>query len=411
MGSFGSQLAGGPARVEVAGVLSPFAVGFRAALTDQGFARWAVAQHTHLMAHLSVWLDERGLVPQRLTGDAVSAFLVVRRAEGHRFLISRRGLVPLLDYMQKVGVIATMPAETPSGPVELLLAQYRTYLAAEQALAPLSVLKYLGTARLFLSALESPLQAALQELSAGTVTGFVMAQAASRRVWAAKSLTTALRSLLRFLHVTGYVPHGLAAAVPSVAGWRLSALPRGIGGDQVAAMLASCDRTDAMGLRDYAILSLLSRLGLRNGEVSRLELDDIGWEAGEILVRGKANRFETLPLPVDVGQALVDYLTEGRPRQVRCRRVFVIARAPYTGLSLSAVCSVVVAAGRRAGVDLVVSPHRLRHTVASDLLSRGAPLAEIGQLLRHRAEETTAIYAKLDHQALGELARPWPGAS
>jgi integrase/recombinase XerD len=410
MRRFGSQLAGGPARIEVLGVLAPFADGYRSALTGQGFARWAVAQHTHLMAHLSAWLDGQGLVLEQLAADGVNAFLTVRRAEGHWFLVSKRGLAPLLGYLRDLGVAPAMREPTPSGPVEQLLAEYRGYLTAERGLAPLSVLRYLGTAQLFLSGLGVPLDAALRDLSVGQVTSFLTQEVGRRRVWAAKALTTALRSLLGFLHVTGHVPRGLVAAVPAVAGWGLRALPRGIGPDQLAAMLASCDRTTAMGHRDYAILLLLSRLGLRNGEVTRLELGDIDWRAGEILVRGKGNRFETLPMPVDVGQALVDYLTDGRPSRVACRRVFIIARAPYGGLSLSALCSVVVAAGRRAGV-VSVSPHRLRHTVASDLLARGAPLAEIGQLLRHRAEATTAIYAKLDHQALGALVRPWPGAS
>lgn len=232
-----------------------------------------------------------------------------------------------------------------------------------------------------------------------------------RRTWAAKSLVTALRSLLRFLHVAGQVPVGLAAAVPSVAGWGLASLPRGIGAELVTAMLTGCDRSCAMGRRDYAILLVLARLGLRNGEVCRLEIDDINWQRGEVLIRGKGNRHEMLPLPMDVGQALVDYFTAGRGSPGRCRRVFVIGRAPFAALSLSAVVSIVGAAARRAGATVSVSPHRLRHTVASDLLAKGAPLVEVGQLLRHQAERTTAIYAKLDHRALGELVRPWPGAS
>ena len=410
MRRFGSQLAGGLARVEVTGVLAPFAEGFRKALTGQGFSRWVVANHTHLMAHLSSWLGERGLDPGRLAAEAVGAFVAARRADGYRFLVSRRGLVPLLEYLYGLGVVPKMAEATPAGPVEQLLAEYRTYLRSERGLAPLSVLRYLGTARLFLSGLEPPLEATLEDLSAGQVTSFVMEEAGRRRVWAAKSLVTALRSLLGFLHVAGHIRRGLATAVPSVAGWRLSGLPRGIGGEQVAAMLASCDRSTPMGRRDYAILLLLSRLGMRNGEVARLELGDVDWQAGQLLVRGKGNRFETLPLPVDVGQALVDYLSDGRSVRIRSRRLFVIARAPYTGLTLSGMCSVVVAAGRRSGVG-PVSPHRLRHTVASELLARGAPLVEIGQLLRHRAEVTTAIYAKLDHRALGGLTRPWPGAS
>ena len=237
-----------------------------------------------------------------------------------------------------------------------------------------------------------------------------MGEVQRRRAWAAKSLAIALRSLLGFLHVAGYVAQPLGVVVPSVAGWGLRSLPRKVSAEVVSALLASCDRRTALGRRDYAILLVFSRLGLRNGEVARLELGDVDWQAGQILVRGKGNRHETLPLPVDVGQALVDYLQHGRPRPAGCRRLFVIDRAPYTGLSLSGVCSLVVAACDRAGVTRI-GPHRLRHTVASDLLARGASLVEVGQLLRHRAASTTAIYAKLDHRSLGELTRPWPGAA
>ena len=195
MRRFGSQLAGGRARVEVTGVLAPFAEGYRTALTGQGFARWAVAQHTHLMADLSVWLDGQDLNPGQLTTDAVSAFLSARRAEGHRFLISRRGLVPLVDYLRERGVAPTMQEPAPSGPVEQLLDEYRCYLLAERGLAPLSVLRYRGTARLFLSRLGSPIATALWELSAVQVTGFLVDEASRRRTWSAKSLTTALRAL------------------------------------------------------------------------------------------------------------------------------------------------------------------------------------------------------------------------
>lgn len=305
MGRCDLRLAGGTARIGVTGPLAPLVAGYRAALTEQGFNRWGVAQHTYLMARVSGWLAAQELTADALTSDTVDAFIAVWRAEGHRYLVSRRGIAPLLGYLRDCGVAPLPRAPTPAGAVEALLAEYRGYLVSERGLAPLSVLRYLGTARLFLSWLEHPLQTTLQDLSAGQVTSFVMQEVGRRRVWAAKSLTTALRSLLGFLHVAGHVRQGLAMAVPSVAGWRLTALPRGIGGEQVAAMLASCDRTTAMGRRDYAILLLLSRMGLRNGEVAHLELDDIDWQAGRILVRGKGNRFETLPLPVDVGQALV----------------------------------------------------------------------------------------------------------
>lgn len=405
----GSQLAGGPARIEVTGPLASFAVGFRQALTGQGFARWAVAQHTHLLAHLSSWLAEHGLAAEYLGADELRAFVSARRANGYGFLISQRGMGPLLGYLRGRGVVPEPGLPTPAGPVEVLLAEYRGYLQAERGLAPLSVARYLGTARLFLSFLSVPVEAGLRELSAEQVTDFLVAEVVVRRAWAAKSLVTALRSLLGFLHIAGYLPRPLVAAVPSVASWGLGTLPRAVNGEHVTALLDGCDRSTAMGRRDYAILLLLARLGLRNGEVAALRLDDIDWQAGQLLIRGKGHRHDVLPLPDDVGRVLVDYLTNGRPR-TSCRRVFVIGRAPFTGLSLSAIVSIVVAACDRAGVARI-SPHRLRHTVASDLLAKGASLVEVGQLLRHHAESTTAVYAKLDHRALSALVRPWPGAA
>jgi integrase/recombinase XerD len=410
MSRCGSGLVGGPARIAVTGPLASFAVGLRAELTRQGFNRWAVAKHTRLLAHLSEWLAEHGLAADGLDAGVLRAYLSDRRAAGHGFLVSQRGMAPILSYLRGLGVVLEPELPTPAGPVEELLAEYRLYLTAERSLAPLSVDRYLGTARVFLSGLPAPVEASLWTLSTAEVIDFLVAEAGRRRVWAAKAMVTALRSLLVFLHVTGRVPNPLVAAVPSVAGWGLGTLPRAVGGEHVAALLASCDRTSARGCRDYAILLLLSRLGLRNGEVARLRLDDIDWRAGQMVIRGKGNRYEVLPLPDDIGRALVDYLVHGRPPGIDSGCVFVIGRAPFTPLSLSAIVSVVVAACDRGGVARI-GPHRLRHTVASELLARGAPLVEIGQLLRHRAESTTAVYAKLDHRALGALVRPWPGAS
>jgi integrase/recombinase XerD len=405
----GSRLAGGRGRIVVTGPLATFAAGLRMELTGQGFNRHAVAQHTHLLAHLSEWLAERGLAADDLNIDVLQAYLSDRRAAGYGFLISLRGMAPMLRYLCGLDVTRELGLPTPAGPVEQLLAEYRRYLTTERGLAPLSVDRYAGTARLFLSGLPAPVEQSLWALSAPQVTDFVVAEAGRRRIWAAKAMVTALRSLLGFLHVTRRMPQPLVAAVPSVAGWGLGTFPRAVGGEHVAALLASCDRTSAMGRRDYAILLLLSRLGLRNGEVTRLRLGDIDWRAGQMVICGKGNRHELLPLPDDVGRAVVDYLIHGRPPGISSRAVFVIGRAPFTGLSLSAIVSIVVAACDRGGVSRI-GPHRLRHTVASDLLARGAPLMEVGQLLRHRAESTTAVYAKLDHRMLGALVRPWPGA-
>jgi site-specific recombinase XerD len=197
--------------------------------------------------------------------------------------------------------------------------------------------------------------------------------------------------------------------VPSVAGWRLSALPKRLEPEQVDALLDSCDRSTSIGRRDLAILTVLARLGLRAGEVAALSLEDIDWRAGELVVHGKGNRSERLPLPHDVGDAIVGYLRDGRPATAQDRAVFVRVRAPHHRVSSGAVTYVVEAAALRAGLGLVHA-HRLRHTAASEMLRCGATLEEVGQVLRHRHAATTAIYAKADRNALRQIARPWPGA-
>jgi site-specific recombinase XerD len=226
---------------------------------------------------------------------------------------------------------------------------------------------------------------------------------------ASQLTVVALRSLLRFLHLEGAVDRSLAGAVPSAFGSRLSGLPRRLESDQVDALLASCDRSTLVGRRDLAILTVLARLGLRAAEVAGLLLEDIDWRAGELVVRGKGGRAERLPLPVDVGEAIVSYLRDGRPASAQDRAVFVRVRAPHHRLSPGGVTYVVEAAALRAGLG-PIHVHRLRHTAASEMLRSGATLPEVGEVLRHRRAASTAIYAKVDRETLRQIARPWPGA-
>jgi integrase/recombinase XerD len=390
---------GGRKAVRVAGPLAPYAPGYVAVLVEQGYVPSAAEGQLRLMAHLSRWLVEQRADPLVLTADVVDQFLGSRRA-------GRRAVGPLLSYLRDLGVVA-QPAAADT-PLERLLAQYRDYLVRERGLVAGSVELRERVARLFLVERPEPLELALQQLQAGDVTAFVVAQCRDKRrgvAWS-KTLTSGLRSLLRYLHLTGWVPVGLSQAVPTVAGWRLASLPRALEAEQVQRLLLSCDRSTAVGGRNFAILMLLSRLGLRSCEVAALRLDDIDWRAGELTIRGKGSRSERLPLAHDVGESLVSYLCAGRS-QTACREVFLRAVAPHGAISPAGVRSVVHGACDRAGMARV-GAHRLRHTLATELLRTGAGLEQIAQVLRHSSVATTAVYAKVDRASLRSLARPWP---
>ena len=240
------------------------------------------------------------------------------------------------------------------------------------------------------------------------MTGFLAAQARLRTTTSLKAMASPLRCLLRYLFVAGVASRDLSGAVPAVASPRLAPLPAGVAPVVVAALLASCDRTRAVGRRDFAILVLLVRLGLRAGEVAALRLDDIDWGAGTVVVRGKGGRIDQLPLPFEAGEAVADYLRHGRQAS-RCRAVFLRNCAPEGAMTGHCVTMVPRSASRRAGLP-VVGAHQLRHTVATQMLRQGASLPQVAEVLRHRSEDTTAIYAKVDRAALGLVVRPWPGA-
>jgi len=385
--------------------LARFADGFRAHLAEQGYSLWGAQEQLYLLAHASRWMEAEGLELASLTPTTVERFIVWRRRQGYLSSLSAKSLRRLLGYLDGLGVL-THDDAVPS-PVDGLLEAFRRYLLEERGMAAGSVRLYEGIARVFLAERSEPLEDDLAGLSGAEVNMFVLRESRRRSQRSAETVVCALRALLRFLHVRGLIAEPLAAAVPSVAR-RREDLPRGLPAGQVRLLLDSCDRSTPVGRRDYAILLLLARLGLRCGEVAAFELDDVDWRAGEVVIRGKGSRIDRLPLPADVGEALADYLRHGRPRGFG-RAVFVNACAPLTGVSRGTVSDVVVRACKRAGMP-PVRAHRLRHTVASELLSRGAGLAEIGQVLRHQDLRTTAIYAKVDRAALSRLALPWPGS-
>ena len=288
----------------------------------------------------------------------------------------------------------------------VLLAEFGMWLDRERGLAPVSVRCYSKQAKYFLAAAGGP--GVVGGLDAGRVTAFMVDYSKDRNGWSAKAMVTSLRAFLRFACVTGRTAVPLAGAVPAVASWRLSALPRSLPAAEIEALLDGCDRDTATGLRDYAVLSLLARLGLRGAEAAGLQLGDVGWRAGEIAVTGKGSRIERLPLPAAAGEALAAWLTGGRPR-CESRAVFVTVRRPYRQLTPEAVRAVMGRACDRAGLERR-GAHRLRHALATELLRAGASLPEVGQVLRHRSLLSTSVYAKVDQDALRPLARPWPGA-
>jgi site-specific recombinase XerD len=374
-------------------------------LRERGYRPSSVEDQAFLMGHVSRWLIAEGLQPSAFNVDAVERFRQARR-ETHSHLSGVRALDQLLGYLRRVGAVPAPPG--PDSSFERVVAEYREYLVSERGLVEGSVVLRERVARLFLGELADPIEVALRELRPGHVIGFVVGQCGGGRrgtAWA-KTLTSGLRSLLVFLHVAGWVSMPLAQAVPSVAGWRLSSLPRGLEPEQVARLLVSCDRATSVGRRDFAILMLLSRLGLRACEVVALSLDDIDWRAGELTVHGKGNQTDRLPLARDVGQALAEHLLDPRP-DGGFREVFLRVFAPVGPLSAKAVGAVLRDACDRAGVRRV-GTHRLRHTVATELLAAGAPLTEIAPVLRHTNLSSTAIYAKVDRGTLRTLARLWP---
>lgn len=395
-------------RVRVTGPLAGYRVGFGEELTAVGYTPGSAQLQLHLMAHASRWLASQGLTAGEFGSARVSEFLDARRAGGYTARVSQRGLAPLLGYLRGLGVVPP-PSEPVAGtPVERVAAAYRDYLSGERGLAASTVSRYVAVARLFLSECEQAEGLQLQHLTAGDVTAFVVRQCRGRRAVSATVLVTGLRSLLRFLHLAGYTDRPLAQAVPTATVWAAGSLPRPLALDVVAAMRASCHEETVVGSRDFAILTVLQRLGLRAGEVAGLQLADVDWRHGEIVVRGKGNRQERLPLPADVGEAVVAYL-HLRPR-TECRALFLKVRAPIAGLTREIVNKLVRAACLRAGLP-AVGPHRLRHTAATATLAGGASLVEVGQLLRQRSSTVTAIYAKVDRTSLRTLALPWPGGA
>lgn len=396
----------GPLGVRFSGPLAPLAAGLAAELAALGYSPATVEYHLRLAAHLSRWLQTRGLGTSALTGPVQAEFLVERRRE-YSHLYSMQALGPTLGYLRRMGAAPAAETTVQSGPVEELLARFRHYLLVERAITVPVADAYLRWVRPFAQKVPTEDSGLVfARVDAAMVSGFLAGHLPKLGRKTAQMTASALRSLLRFLHAEGTLPVDVAMVVPAFAYRRQSGLPQPLTAAQVQALIDACDPSRPVGRRDLAVIACLLRLGLRCGEVATLRLEDINWVDGTVRVHGKGNRIDLLPLPTDVGAALVAYLRQGRP-WASSRVVFLTAVAPFTALNRSSVSCIIARAARRAGLG-TIHAHRLRHTTASATLNAGATLEQVAHLLRHASPATTAVYAKTDLSRLVTLARPWP---
>ena len=393
------------------GPLAGYIGSFAESLDVQGYTQDSIHRQVLLAACFSRWLKQKGVGVRSVCSNHPVLYLRYRTRHVRPSRGDAAALRHLIDFLRREGVI---PGEKRSAcrltPVERYAEAYEQYLLEVRALARATIINYVPFIRAFLEGRFGHGRVALSLLCAGDVVRFVQRQAPYLHLKRAKLMTSALRSFLRYARYLGEVTLDLAAAVPIVANWSMTSIPRAISADHVRRLLASIDRHTALGRRDYAVLLLLARLGLRASEVAFLELDDIDWKTGRLAVRSKGAQRLELPLPTEVGKAIVAYLRDGRPLSTS-RRVFLRAKAPIRGFQgASGVGSIVRHSLKRAGINApTAGAHQFRHGLATEMLRQGASLGEIGELLGHRHPQTTMIYSKVDLKALRTLALPWPG--
>jgi len=379
---------------------------------EQGYKLKTIRYHLRLMANFNRWLVRTGRGLRDLNETTIEAFL--RPLIGQRTWQAgeRAALLRLLCILRETRATPQAKAVQLT-PAQALAAQYRQYLAKERGCSDWTVGNYSRHIDRFLTQLFAAGPVRFERFRAQDVIAFVQQEAGRNGRGHILQVVTGLRSFFRFLRYRGDIITDLAAAVPSVANWQKADLPKHLPADAVQAVLDGCDQTTAVGRRDYAILLLLARLGLRGGEVVTLLLEDIDWDNSQLTIRSKkGSGWARLPLPSDVGKALSCYLRMDRPR-CSCRNVFVRMVAPYRRVAdCSVISGLTRTAIQRAGVESArKGAHVFRHSLATAMLRQGASLDEIGQVLRHRDADTTAIYAKVDLDALRRLAVAWPGGA
>jgi site-specific recombinase XerD len=393
------------------GPVASYIVSFAEWLINRGYGIVSLRNQVLMAVGFSKWLEQKGIELKSIGAEHTERYLLDREHYRRPKLGDGAALRHLVDFLRsKNGIAEEIEVEHSPSPIEQHVLAYEAYLQDARALSHQTIINYRPIVRDFLSYRFGDGEVSLAQLRAVDITEFVQWKVSRLNMRRSKIMTTALRSFLSYARYRGDITSDLAAAVPIVANWSLSSIPRAIGPDEVTRLLASIDRQTPIGCRDYAMILALARLGLRSSEVVTLELDDIDWAAGEIHVVGKNGQRNDLPLPADVGEAIADYLRKWRPCNAS-RRVFLRDKAPIRGFEgPSGLGSVIRRSLKRAGIDSpTMGAHQFRHGLASEMLRGGASLGEIGEVLGHRHLQTTAIYAKVDLNALRSLAMPWPG--
>jgi site-specific recombinase XerD len=392
-----------------AGILGSHLEGFVGAVSCLGYARSTIRVKLWLLRDLGQWIESKDLGIEGLKESEVDQFLGERRRLGRLGRSDAQTMKQFLEYLRAEGVIERPKPLIDVSPLGAVYKRYESYLVKERGLSGATVTGYWRFLRRLISERFGDEPIVVSDFTPDDVCGFVLRHARSSSPGVAKLMVAALRSFFRFLFQYGETETDLSAAVPAVASWQLAEVPKHLKLEEVKRVIDTCDHNTAVGRRNRAVLLLIARLGLRASEVVNLRLDDIDWRAGELTVRGKGQLHDRLPLPIDVGEALATYLRQDRP-DCSTRKLFVTMRAPYRGFHHpSTVSTIVHRAVERSGLEPpITGAHLLRHSLATGMLREGASMAEIGEILRHRLQSSTEIYAKVDLTGLRSLARPWP---
>ena len=387
------------------GPLANYFEGFRECLINQHYSPLSANNLVGVMKNLDQWMKKKKKKLNDINRDMINHFLIYRKKRFYVCWLSMKGILPIVNYLIDVKVLNCFCIQEDKTASSLLLNEYEKYLRVERILTPMVINSYANVAKEFLT-FSAGTKLNFRRLNIKIIRKYVLEKHRRFSVGTVKLIVSALRSFLKWLHIQGKTDSRFSKAVPAIAGWRNIGIPNGISNKTVEFILRSFNKRTNMGRRDYAILLLMARLGFRRTEIANLNLADVHWHEGKILVTGKQSQ-GYLPLPEEVGKALAAYIQKSRPR-IKREKIFIKARAPYYPVTSATVGALTVRACEKIGLA-PIGAHKFRHTVAMRMLNKGSSLSEIAQVLRHSSIDTTSIYTKIDHLGLREVTCPWPG--